>query len=126
METNEPVIAISWSGSNGNGKVDIYNYVQANTGGDVMVGDGADMPGSLLLRNNKRQRSSLLFVLTSTNFISPNQTCLNSLPYSRLLRNPLQIFLWNHCLHILQRWRATQNWNQIPGQPGWLSMLVCL
>ena len=52
METNEPVIAISWSGSNGNGKVDMYNYVQANAGGDVVVGDGVDMPGSLLLRNS--------------------------------------------------------------------------
>jgi hypothetical protein len=51
METNEPVIAISWSGANGNGKVDIYNYVQANAGGDVVSGDGVDMPGSLLLRN---------------------------------------------------------------------------
>jgi len=51
METNEPVIAISWSGSNGNGKVDIYNYVQASAGGDVVSGDGVDMPGSLLLRN---------------------------------------------------------------------------
>jgi len=51
METNEPVIAISWSGSNGNGKVDIYNYVQANAGGDGISGDGVDMPGSLLLRN---------------------------------------------------------------------------
>jgi hypothetical protein len=51
METNEPVIAISWSGSNGNGKVDIYNYVEANAGGDVVSGDGVDMPGSLLLRN---------------------------------------------------------------------------
>jgi hypothetical protein len=52
METNEPVIAISWSGSNGNGKVDIYNYVQANSGGDAVSGDGVDMPGSLLLRNS--------------------------------------------------------------------------
>src|SRR5688500_4726704 len=52
METNEPVIAISWSGANGNGKVDIYNYVQATAGGDVVTGDGVDMPGSLLLRNN--------------------------------------------------------------------------
>jgi hypothetical protein len=52
METNEPVIAISWSGSNGNGKVDIYNYVQAGAGGDVVSGDGVDMPGSLLLRTN--------------------------------------------------------------------------
>jgi hypothetical protein len=51
METNEPVIAISWSGANGNGKVDMYNYVQANAGGDVVVGDGVDMPGSLLFRN---------------------------------------------------------------------------
>ena len=50
METNEPVIAISWSGSNGNGKVDIYNYVEATPGGDVVVGDGVDMPGSLILR----------------------------------------------------------------------------
>ena len=52
METNEPVIAISWSGSNGNGKVDIYNYVQSAAGGDVVSGDGVDMPGSLLLRTN--------------------------------------------------------------------------
>ena len=52
METNEPVVAISWSGSNGNGKVEIYNYVQANAGGDVVSGDGVDMPGSLLLRTN--------------------------------------------------------------------------
>jgi hypothetical protein len=52
METNEPVIAISWSGSNGAGKVDIYNYVQAASGGDVITNDGTDMPGSLLLRNS--------------------------------------------------------------------------
>jgi hypothetical protein len=50
METNEPVIAISWSGSNGNGKVDIYNYVEVNAGGDPVSGDGVDMPGSLILR----------------------------------------------------------------------------
>ena len=52
METNEPVVAISWSGSNGNGKVDMYNYVQSAAGGDVISGDGVDMPGMLLLRNS--------------------------------------------------------------------------
>ena len=50
METNEPVVTISWSGSNGNAVGEIYNYVQANSGGDAVSGDGSDMPGSLQTR----------------------------------------------------------------------------
>lgn len=50
METNEPVVAISWSGSNGNAQVDIYNYHQSSPSGDVVSGDGAKMPGTLSLR----------------------------------------------------------------------------
>ena len=40
METNEPVIAISWSGSNGNGKVEIFtlvmHYMNSPKGIDLM------------------------------------------------------------------------------------------
>ncbi|HUQ64901.1 MAG TPA: hypothetical protein VM101_02030 [Flavitalea sp.] len=52
METNEPVAAISWSGANGNGKVDIYNYIQNTAGGDAITGDGVNMPGSLSSRTS--------------------------------------------------------------------------
>lgn len=52
METNEPVITISWSGSNGNTSVSIYNYIAAVTGGDVLHNDGYDMPGSLQHRTS--------------------------------------------------------------------------
>lgn len=50
METNEPVIAISWSGSNGNAQVDVYNYIKVAPAGDPVTGDGSKMPGSLTLR----------------------------------------------------------------------------
>src|SRR5688572_1499646 len=50
MQTNEPVIAISWGGSNGNAQVDVYNYTQVAAGGDPVSGDGSDMPGNLSLR----------------------------------------------------------------------------
>ncbi len=50
MQTNEPVVAISWSGANGNAQIDIYNYMQIAAEGDPVSGDGSDMPGSLSLR----------------------------------------------------------------------------
>jgi hypothetical protein len=50
MQTNEPAVAISWGGSNGNTQVNIYDYTQVAAAGDPIGGDGSDMPGSLSLR----------------------------------------------------------------------------
>lgn len=50
MQTNEPVVAISWSGSNGNTQVDMYNYNPKVAAGDPVTGDGMKMPGTLSLR----------------------------------------------------------------------------
>ena len=54
METYEPVIKTSWSGSNGTCMVSIYNYFSASANGDPMtvngIGDGYDLPGNLIMR----------------------------------------------------------------------------
>lgn len=51
METNEPVIGVSWSGNNQQVNVYLFTYVAAAPGGDPMVdgsgfGDGYTLPGS--------------------------------------------------------------------------------
>lgn len=51
LETGEPVIGVTWRGSNRRINVYVYNYVAAAPGGDPMVdgggfGDGYTLPGS--------------------------------------------------------------------------------
>jgi uncharacterized repeat protein (TIGR01451 family) len=51
METGEPVIGVSWRGSNRNVDVFVFSYVASAPGGDPMVdaggfGDGYTLPGS--------------------------------------------------------------------------------
>jgi Secretion system C-terminal sorting domain len=55
MEQNEPVVAMSWSGSNGNCAVKICNYNPLSLTGDAVnigSGDGYTLPGSLSSRVN--------------------------------------------------------------------------
>lgn len=65
MQTNEPLLRVSWKGNNGTTTVRLYNYISARAGGDPMtcpasgansvadgwcpvagVADGYDMPGT--------------------------------------------------------------------------------
>lgn len=51
METGEPVVGVSWQGSNRNIGVFVFDYVAANTDGDPVAdvdgyGDGYTLPGS--------------------------------------------------------------------------------
>ena len=53
METGEPVVGVSWQGSNRNIDVNLFSYVSANPAGDSMVdggglADGYTLPGSFV------------------------------------------------------------------------------
>jgi len=54
MDIKEPVFHITWSGSNGNASVDVYDYIPSLLGSNQMSSniDGSKLMGTLLKRSN--------------------------------------------------------------------------
>src|SRR4026208_306524 len=54
MDSKEPVFHITWSGSNGNASVEVYDYFPSLLGGNQMSStlDGSKLMGTLLKRSN--------------------------------------------------------------------------
>ncbi|MBI2729580.1 MAG: T9SS type A sorting domain-containing protein [Sphingobacteriales bacterium] len=98
MDTNEPVVDMSWNGANRKCAVKIFNYIPFNAGGDAISNngttDGYTLPGSITSSarstvgnaGNGSADGQTLEVLIPWNYITQTNssgTVINSLVYSQ-------------------------------------------